>query len=329
MIKKTRAKCLTEEQLNEIKRLNLEGWSTKQIVVQLGITVHQGYRAIKTLGLTSNKGRVDITPMEKQEIRKLYLEGLTIQQITNRYNGRFNESFINLLVKDITRPNGVQSILDHNYFENIDTEHKAYWLGFISADGCIRKDDKKGKNGGWTLRLELKINDKYILEELVKDLNSTAKIGEYKQERTGFKTKHNCYVTFYSKKLCQDLIKLGVIPNKTFLMKELPKVPENLKHHFIRGYFDGNGTIYKDTKNANQPRSGFCGTYDIINSTQKEISSATDILPKKVYKDPNSNSCHITYGVRETKKLCEWIYKDATIYLKRKHDIYKNYTKFI
>lgn len=318
-----RAKEITKEQMEEIKRLNEEGWSTKQIISMVGVTQHQAYGAIRRMGLKSKALKNEVTPKERQEIRDLYLSGLTIKQIVDIFEGRYKEGFVNSLIKDIARSNGKQVTLIHDYFKEIDCERKAYWLGFIYADGCVKKDKGKGENGGWNLSVDLKISDKYILEELCHDLESDKLPREYKtnENRGNFKTKHNAKVEFYSKELCQDLIKWGAVPNKTHLLKDLPKIPNYLMPHFIRGYFDGDGTIYINSKSG-RIRTAFYGTHDFISSIQEYLISELDFTRKKVTDQKEAKVSFISYSHKESLELCEWMYSESTIYLRRKYNIY-------
>ena len=318
-----RAKEITKEQMEEIKRLNEEGWSTKQIIPMVGVTQHQAYRAIRKMGLRSKALKNEVAPKERQEIRDLYLSGLTIREIVEFFEGKYKEGFVNLLIKDIARPNGKQVTLFHDYFKEIDSEHKAYWLGFIYADGCVKKDKGKGENGGWNLSMDLKISDKYILEELCRDLGSDKSPREYKgtEYRGKFKPKHNAKVEFYSKELCQDLIKWGAVPNKTHLLKDLPNIPKHLMCHFIRGYFDGDGTIYINS-NSKRIRTAFYGTHEFVSSIQEYLISELGFARKKVTDQKEAKVSFISYSYKESLELCEWMYSEASIYLKRKYNIY-------
>lgn len=321
----SRAKRLTKEQEEEIKRLNQEGWSTKQIVSIMGISQSQGYNAIRRMNLKSNALKIDASPYEREQIRSFYKEGLTIKQIVETYKNKYTEGFVNLVVKDIARPNGKVAILNHSYFKDIDSEHKAYWLGFIYADGSVRQAKGKGDNGGWTLSMELKESDQYILKTLCEDLESDKNPRTYTTNinRKGWKGKHNAKVVFHSKQLCQDLIRWGAIPNKTHKLKSLPNIPSNLIRHFLRGYFDGDGTIYINSK-SKRIRTAFYGTHDFVDSIQTYLNQELEIKEKKVTDQKEAKVSFISYSYRESLILCEWLYEGATVYLERKYVIYEN-----
>lgn len=324
-----RAKELTQNQLEEIKRLNKEGWSTKQIYEQMGITKSQAYKAIRRMGLKSNCNRT-MTPDSIKIIKEKYLEGETIEEITDKYfKDKYCSGEINMVLRKlgITRPNGIQAKINHDYFENIDSEHKAYWLGFIYADGSITK--KAYEKGSYTyrLRMELMFEDKYILEQMALDLESNLKPKEYYNDTSSFegynKPKHTAYIMFSSKKMGEDLVKLGVVPNKTLILKSLPSIPDNLMKHFIRGYFDGDGSVYLTKDNT--IKTAFYGTHDFINSIQDFLIKELDLTKKKITDQKEANVSFVGMAKQESEKLYHYMYDEATIFLNRKYEKYNKY----
>lgn len=324
-----RAKELTQNQLEEIKRLNKEGWSTKQIYEQMGITKSQAYKAIRRMGLKSNCNRT-MTPDSIKIIKEKYLEGENIEEITDKYfKDKYCSGEINMVLRKlgITRPNGTQAKINHDYFENIDSEHKAYWLGFIYADGSITK--KVYEKGSYTyrLRMELMFEDKYILEQMALDLKSDLKPKEYYNDTSHFegynKPKHTAYIMFSSKKMGEDLVKLGVVPNKTFILKSLPNIPDNLMKHFIRGYFDGDGSVYLTKDNT--IKTAFYGTHDFINSIQDFLIKELGLTKKKITDQKEANVSFIGMAKQESEKLYHYMYDEATIFLNRKYEKYNKY----
>ena len=324
-----RAKELTQNQLEEIKRLNKEGWSTKQIYEQMGITKSQAYKAIKRMGLKSNCNRT-MTPDSIKIIKEKYLEGETIEEITDKYfKDKYCSGEINMVLRKlgITRPNGTQAKINHDYFENIDSEHKAYWLGFIYADGSITK--KVYEKGSYTyrLRMELMFEDKYILEQMALDLESDLKPKEYYNDASHFegynKPKHTAYIMFSSKKMGEDLVKLGVVPNKTLILKSLPSIPDNLMKHFIRGYFDGDGSVYLTKDNT--IKTAFYGTHDFINSIQDFLIKELNLTKKKITDQKEANVSFVGMAKQESEKLYHYMYDEATIFLNRKYEKYNKY----
>ena len=125
-------------------------------------------------------------------------------------------------------------VLDESYFDKIDTEEKAYILGFIYADGFV--GDEHFNN------IVISINDLELLEFIAKELKFSGKIRETR--KGGFKNSKPGYsLNFSSVKISSRLRELGLYPNKSLTIERLPKIRDDLVRHFIRGYFDGDGSI--------------------------------------------------------------------------------------
>lgn len=273
-----------------------------------------------------------LNPIEKELIKNLYLGGMTIECIyIEHFKDKCSMGAINYILRElgITRPNGKQSKINHSYFKDIGTEKKAYWLGFLYADGNVMHYKEKGNC--YVLTLELKYEDKYMLELLKESLESDRKIDECYSEREiqkdskYKKPKHNARIMFNSKQIFEDLNRYGVVPNKTFKIKELPQIDKSLLRHFIRGYFDGDGTVYKVTKNQNI-KFGFYGTYDFITNMKNTLTQEIELNSVKVIKQKESNVSFITYSSKNNIiDFYNYIYRDSTIYLKRKRKIFEEY----
>jgi DNA-binding transcriptional regulator WhiA len=261
------------------------------------------------------------SPEVVEKMKNMYANGFTLKQIALSLTGKENDR---KQVSKILKSNGVNVsyftyTCNHNFFESINTEKKAYWLGFIYADGYILTDDyyKTGKLG-----IALGITDKEHLEEFKKDINSNHPIKVY-TNKTKFSNKTTyCRIVVTSKKLVDDLIKCGVLPSKTekLVFPDSSIVNENLINHFIRGYMDGDGSII-EPKNKKYQLT-FCGTKEFISGIQDKLGIDLKIR-KRHDNDVNNWTLAIT-GNYQVEKLLDYIYKDSTIYLKRKYERYIN-----
>lgn len=213
-------------------------------------------------------------------------------------------------------------IQDNSYFEKIDTERKAYWLGFLYADGCVSERSKNNK----VITIQLHPNDRYILEELLKDIKSDRPIYVNK--------KGYISISIGSTKMANDLIKLGCIPRKSLVLKFPTEniVPKYLMNHFIRGYMDGDGcisTYMKLRKNRKDPvftcEIKFIGTYDMLYGIKEFFNSEKNVLINR----HSPNSCQISFAGRKYRNVMDFLYKDATIYMKRKKDKWYEFVEYI
>ena len=181
-----------------------------------------------------------------------YLNNIERTKIKEKYNISFSQIYRILEKNNIKRKNQSDSkrkyFFDDTYFENINTEEKAYWLGYMYADGCVRINKRDNNK-----ILNLSSIDKEHIEKFTKSLSSNLKI--QKSKNVGSFSKNNSIysVSIYSSKLVDDLIKKGCVLNKTFQLKfpTEDQVPNHLIQHFIRGYFDGDGSISILKRNGN------------------------------------------------------------------------------
>lgn len=192
--------------------------------------------------------------------------------------------------------------LDEDFFEKIDTEEKAYVLGFLAADGTVNV------RSVW---LMLHAKDEHIIRDIRKAMGSNARIFE-REKVAGFPNRGPYkFIYFGSKKLVADLIKLGVTPRKSLTLQYTP-VPQRLERHYLRGLFDGDGSIKKGSFTL-------LGTEPLVDGARSAILSHTGIELRKSHVE---NKLWILVGCRRSKKVLHWIYKDASIFLSRKYQMF-------
>jgi hypothetical protein len=134
--------------------------------------------------------------------------------------------------KDVNYIKKRKYFYNEDFFERIDNEEKAYFLGFLFADGCVINNVEKYR---YQVTLKLHTKDKHILEEFIKKINGEMDVWTHGQRDI-------CEINLSGKKIVTDLINKGVVPNKTFTIT-YPIIDEYLERHFLRGYFDGDGCI--------------------------------------------------------------------------------------
>lgn len=201
--------------------------------------------------------------------------------------------------------------INEDFFKNIDTEEKAYWLGFISADGCIYKMSKNA----FRFQINLKLEDKYILESFLNSIDSDYNIDVKKISNSDV-----CQLKIENKNFTDNLIKHGITERKSLNVK-MPIIDEKLYRHFIRGYFDGDGCIsFSKRKNKNSYRYKVCivGGYDMFNSIIEKTG-----INFSIYKINHSKALSLETTKKENIiNFYNYIYNDCSIFLKRKKDKY-------
>lgn len=221
--------------------------------------------------------------------------------------------------RDASHCNRTYSVNDE-YFDNIDTQNKAYFLGFLFADGnnCMQKS---------TIRISLQEKDRDILEKLRIDAGSNKplclKSSENKRNNgEGYDYKDQYALDVCNKHWCERLSELGCVPNKSLVLKFPDYLSDEMLPHFIRGYFDGDGCIV-NAKSGNH-NINLTSTKDFCISVQNIVFNLFGI---KSYIHPASNKNGITSvwtlsKKQDIKTFLDWIYKDAELYLERKYNRY-------
>ena len=244
---------------------------------------------------------------EKEEWIGRYDAGEKLDDIASAYNVS-RQTVTNYVSRFRSiRHRGPQSKMRHeDYFDEIDTEEKAYFLGWLMADGCVAI-----ANGQYSLKINIAYKDKELIEKFQKAIGSTHHLLKRNHKKNGA-SHQSAYVSITSRHMCESLMKLGVIPRKTG--KEIiSPIKEKFVRHFIRGYFDGDGIT--NCKNGKR-RSGFISSSEVLQGIQKRLG--TNI---KCFHPNNTKTENVYYfesGIRFSKKLYKYIYKDATIWLSRK-----------
>lgn len=206
--------------------------------------------------------------------------------------------------------------MNEHYFDYINTEFKAYILGFIYADGFV------GENNDFCISLSDKVYDNYlILNRLKEELKIDVCI---RHEVEGGFGKYT--FKFSNKTIVEGLNKCGVYTRKSLTVKDIPKnIDKKLLNHFIRGYFDGDGTIctyYDSYDNRQRHCMEILGTKDFLNKIHNIICNECNIKQTKLHNvNRVKGLTRISHrGVKNLLKIREYLYKNATIYLTYKFD---------
>lgn len=216
--------------------------------------------------------------------------------------------------------------MNYNYFDKIDTEEKAYWLGFLFADGNISKPyrikkDGSIKNGNYRIELSLKGDD-------IEHLKKFAKAIGYEKELKITKASCNstrCRLGISNKHMWETLNTLGCVPCKSLILKfpELSVFKNKwLIYSFIRGYVDGDGCIGFKNKNHTDMQIRILGTEEFLTTLQQQLPLETD---NKI--SNNRNIKVLIFNSKRGAYVSSILYKGASIYLERKYLKYKEFCR--
>lgn len=206
---------------------------------------------------------------------------------------------------------------NNNYFEDINSPDKAYYLGLIFADGNIRIDNRVNKGISKVFQISLTEEDKYILETF----NENAKFNTTLIQHHINDKKPRYGLCINSSKIFDDLKNLGVTPRKS---KEginfIPEISEELISHFIRGYFDGDGIAKKEGY------VGFCGDLKIIQYIKSQLIAKCNVKDNTITFNKSNNIYYIQWSSKkDVQSIFNYLYKNkCNLYLKRKYNKIKN-----
>jgi intein-encoded DNA endonuclease-like protein len=290
------------------------GMSSISISNNLGVSKRTVLSYLRKNGIEM-KTMKDKLNEKRPKIIELFQEGKTVDFICKACNSKHGQVKAVLEEEGFTTPSRKKYQYDENIFETIDTEEKAYWLGFIYADGNVNDNNK-----GYLSRLTIGIKDK---EHILKFIEFIGSDETMMTERNGY-----YFVVVNSKKMCLDLYNKGVVPRKS-LIAEFPSeniIPKNLIRHFIRGYFDGDGSIsirkrtYHKSTNINYVVSlSVVGTPMLVDHIQEHFINELDVSKVKAYhRSPNTHE-YSKQG-KQSIRILKYLYNESSISLDRKRD---------
>jgi hypothetical protein len=253
--------------------------------------------------------------------RKMYLEEqLSIGVIAGKMGCSICKVQKYLKREGITRTNHDSKKLlskqkQHNstFFDIIDTEEKAYWLGFFYADGYLDKD-------GSVLKIDLSSKDALHLQRFAdifqREVLVYARSADKRNGRI-YKTANCAVCCAY---LWNALIAKGIKQGNTLSedVSVFEHVSEELMHHFVRGFFDGDGSVYRNKKGL---EFGFVGSFSFMFHLRKVIVSSVGLVAPKL--NENHKITNLRWnGNGVSERFKRWLYDDATIWLERKRDVF-------
>ena len=200
--------------------------------------------------------------------------------------------------------------IDETFFDVIDTEEKAYFLGFLYADGYNNTDRN-------SVALSLKEDDKEILEKLNNLLQPNKPLQYVKIKTTNSSNQYRLVIA--NNHISQKLVELGCDKAKTYslIFPSEKQVPKYLVRHFVRGYFDGDGWVGKKAIDVVSTLN-FCNSLAEILNQELNVNSYI----RARFPERKNNIRQLEINHKQARTFLKWIYNDSAIYLQRKYDKY-------
>lgn len=305
-------------EINEqIKKLYVEDELGSTTIANIvGLSESTIRRRLSKMGIALRKPK----KLDEQLVISKYLEGIPIYVIAKEL-GSCEETISKLLKANKISVDGRSKLkFNETVLDTIDTEEKAYWLGFLYADGYIATVNPEKPN--YAFEVSLKSDD---FEHLNK-LNSffEYKGNNVKISRAG-STYERCRWAISNKHLWNVLNNYGCTPRKSLTLKFPNKnifADQELIRHFIRGYFDGDGGISYYDKEHKFPTAYLCGTKEFLEEVRNYIPVDLNV---------NSISSRNTYTLNTSYKkamaLLHYLYDNCSLFLDRKYNLFLNFCR--
>jgi Mor family transcriptional regulator len=304
-------KVLSAAQEADIVASYQRGVDAVQLATQHGVGSTTVYAVLTRHGV-ARRSNSDIfrklSPAQEHEICARYQQGLSAAHICPRY-GVNEQTIYNILqrhgvTRRTTSEAGIVYPRNEHAFDVIDNEAAAYWLGFIAADGNVH-------NG--RLRIGLSSTDADHLRKFTSWLAPSMPI------YTGVNNRGRpvSTVDIGSKSLVEALSHYGIVPRKTYVMKQLPSIPHALMRHFLRGYVDADGYF--------SVRAKYGATFGVVALNREIVAEIQEWCIAEVGVSRTAliyggTAWHYRqYGAGQVGKIATYLYHDATIYLDRKY----------
>lgn len=304
------------DEIKEIIRLFQEGKSFREIESITGKTYTHVRMSLIERGYTETK-TPDTSPEMIDEIIKLYNEGNSSSKV-GKLLGISSTTVKRFIPKELKKSKSFYNAYSCNYqfFENIDNEVKAYFLGLMYADGCNNETKK-------CLQLGFAEKDKELLYKFMEAIESNHRIDVRKKR--GGNSQEFYRVTISSPILSEHLTKHGCVSAKTHVLEKMPILSDELYRHFIRGYFDGDGSVwYSLTEASDKINISFTGNKPFLEDVQNHLIEKLGIGKPSIYirhKTRNNSIGDLRYACTQARKVLEWMYNDCQYYSERKKEI--------
>lgn len=261
----------------------------------------------------------ELTKEQELEIIRLYTQehrgqlycakqvvGLANVKYTKKVLHKYNIPIRNFSEAATLSNKNRESHKNKNYFKK--PSHNMAWLmGFIAADGTIRKDRNEIKIG-------LSIKDKEILEKIREELELETPVKIYTTNK-GYEC---CSLQWTCEEHKKDLAKYSIVPQKTFILEPPWELPQVYWIDYIRGYFDGDGSI--NLLNNKSLRWQVCSaTKEIIKWIINELNRLGVPLVNIHEQKNNSIIYYCQYSTNSTKKIFNILYTPNSLKLERKY----------
>lgn len=313
--------------LQECVELYLTGeYTFTQLQKEKGIYKNKIIQKLRDLGYTILKGyKPDLVINLKKaedEFIKLY-PNITLKELSKKFGVACStlSSHFKKMGYKITNPTQ-QILFDENIFDVIDTEEKAYWLGFIYADGSISYNNR--------FELSLSTHDIDHLHKFNKFMNHQNDNVKVSDIKLNGKTYSRCRWFVSNKHLWNTLNNIGCVQQKSLILtfpNEEIFADKKLIKYFIQGYFDGDGCVSYATKKHDKLTVSILGTEQFLNKLQTYLPIENAHRLGYNNKKKNQITRVLSFVGGSALTFLDFIYNNTPIFLTRKYEKYKEFCR--
>jgi hypothetical protein len=269
----------TAEEIADLLRMYPDSSTSHE---QMSVHFQRNWGTIKQKARQLGLRREALRPWSREEealLRELYPDETISRDYIAGVLGRTWRSIQHKIGElGLARPRNNPCRVKRHFFRAIDTDEKAYWLGFLAADGTVYIGGRQH-----TVRLDLQPRDLHWLTRFRDTIAPGAKITQHGDRSYS--------MSIGSQEMVHDLVSLGIIPRKSNTL-EWPCIPEPFVIPFLLGYFDGDGSF--------TPRSGrrdyqwlLLGTLDFLCTARDYIQRYVDVKLKEPVRAHKKTSPHL------------------------------------
>lgn len=273
-----------------------------------------------------------LTDAEKIEILSKS-DRFTAKQLAEQYGCSRSTVLKIWMDNDYHKPPVFSYYVDNSYFSTIDTANKAYVVGLIASDGNVCKRD--GHDGQIRLSMQYQNSEYELLKQILSDMNATHPIIQ-RCIRRNEKQLEYISIDIVSQKQFEDLYKIGIMQNKTWNMNighVIDNIPKQFVQDFLRGYFDGDGSITRKNGDESKPSSFGVSIAMPLENAKRLQQYLSEANISSVVQEDKRNYSHPFGSIRfngvNKYIFLKWIYYKDCLCLERKYDLAIKYCNLI
>lgn len=291
---------MTKKQEQIIIERYSNGETAVAISKDIGISNSTISRFVKKIGISRGRQTKKTLDIEKDVVKDFQENNLYCEDLAKKYEVDVHTIYRILDKYNIKRQTGYHTNCDISYFEQIDNPHKAYLLGFITADGAVVNN---------ILSIEVHDDDIEVLKYAQQQINPQATITKCKGRLTS-------KISFGAKKIGEDLAKYGIVQNKSKIIKNVPLnfIPQKYLKYYFRGLIDGDGCVLENGR-----LSIYSGSKEYIEDVQRILIKELNLSQTSIY---HGTTYFCSWSSKEDrKKLFNYLYDNLNecFYYERKY----------